>query len=169
MNKNKIMSLLLAGALLVGGTFAGTMALFSDTATVSNPISITGGKVDIDAYGDDWNHYRNNDFNTSLGYGAEFSDVRPGDKFVKNIHVTNKSDYEVSLDIQKALQNVPEGFGNIVTLSHNNNTYLGKGATKAIRIEIAINNSEEAWKLLNGAQLNLDALYDITATQIVRE
>lgn len=167
MKKNKVISLLLAGSLLVGGTFLGTKALFSDTKTVSNPLVLTTGKVDINVQADEWNHYRNGNYVDSLKYGTEFTNVQPGDSFIKDIIVTNNSTYSVKLAVEKELQNIPDGFEGLIDLTHTvKDDPMSKGSMREIRVEVKIKDVEEAWTALNGDnKLDLDAFYTITATQ----
>lgn len=48
MKKNKTVAYMLAATLLVGGTFAGTKAWFSDRVTTDNGIQITMGTLDLE-------------------------------------------------------------------------------------------------------------------------
>lgn len=66
MKKNKTIAYMLAAALLVGGTFAGTKALFTDSIKAVGELKISTGDVDIEItdtptipYGNEWRLYRN--------------------------------------------------------------------------------------------------------------
>lgn len=48
MKKNKTIAYMLAAALLVGGTFVGTKAMFKDTVKVAGELSISTGDVDLE-------------------------------------------------------------------------------------------------------------------------
>ena len=171
MRKNKTVAYMLAAALLVGGTFAGTKALFQDTETVHNPLIIKTGKVDITAYGNSW--IMMNESGVILEDGSNvdntFSNVQPGYKFTKNIRISNNSSstYNVNLGV-KASDNIPTDLKNIITITNQDMSQkvLSPGGSTTMTVEVKINNTDEAWQKLNGlSQLDLDAIYEITGIQ----
>ena len=163
MKKNKTCAYMLAATLLVGGTFLGTKALFQDTETSNNSLILTTGKVDIEVEGGQWTRLDNT--GSIVGEGTEFDNVKPGDKFVKRINISNQnSKYKVNLKVDDNT-NIPEELKNIITVSNQNKDFINKGAQTSMTVEVKVEDTEEAWEKLNGTNLDLDAMYTITATQ----
>lgn len=122
MKKNKTVAYMMAAMLLVGGTFVGTKALFTDEATLENKLKLTTGKVDIDIEGKSW--YKNlpdgdkdgnitNKDNTTSNITSgkyeqksdtgEFTNVEPGDMFTREIVIKNYSSYDkIDVNLIKA-------------------------------------------------------------------
>lgn len=113
MKKNKIVAFAIAGALLVGGTFAGTKAWFTDSATEKSDLVITTGNIDVETIvRDEWTSgyleekegagiVATKDDTTEAkpdGKGG-FTNVRPGDKFFKTIAVKNNGSLAQKLNV----------------------------------------------------------------------
>lgn len=187
MKKSKVMSLLLAGALLVGGTFLGTKALFSDTATSENKLTLNTGKVDISVKEGSW--LRNvKDLNGNniidvndiyqAGTGAyeeskdgTFNNVKPGDTFTRYVNVfSGNSTYDVNISVNPdPLDKTENPIREHIEIEDYTLRNMGKipaGTNSGGYFTIKIKDTPEAWSALNGAgPIQLDALYEITATQ----
>lgn len=116
MKKNKTIAYMLAATLLVGGTFLGTKAWFSAQVETDNGIKITMGTLDLEL--DEtktgsganlikgWELVRKTeDTESTTGgrhgeIGNEFTEIRPGDTFVREFTITNTGslDQIISLD-----------------------------------------------------------------------
>ena len=188
MKKSKIISLLLAGALLVGGTFIGTKALFSDTETVANQLVLTTGKVDIRIIPDRW--IRNvedknedgviNALDDVYGQGCEesvegiFTNVQPGETFTRYINVIAQDNtYDVNIDVVlKEFSKDNEKIKEFIKINGDSLANITQNAPIKANtntggfITISIDDTDEAWEAFNGAgTINLNALYEIKATQ----
>ena len=167
MRKNKTVAYMLAATLLVGGTFAGTKALFSDTETSNNPLILTAGKVDISV--DDtegWSRYDADGILIEQNKGS-FSDIAVGESYMKNIDISNEhSTYDVSLAITESLNGVPEKLKPFIKVEKTVVDSLAKGKKTSMRVKVSLNDIPGAEEVFNGAgTLNLNAAYQITATQ----
>ncbi|CEN80568.1 hypothetical protein [Paraclostridium sordellii] len=95
MKKNKTVAYALAATLLVGGTFLGTKALFTDKVDTVGELSISTGDVDIVAeVTQDWtldrNGYEPNTGTSDGGRLAQFDNLKYGDVLTKKVTITNK-------------------------------------------------------------------------------
>lgn len=184
MKKNKTVAYMLATALLLGGTFVGTNALFSDTETSNNNLILKTGKVDITVSENDWLKNvqdQNGDgqitaidrpYNQGCEQNSngEFNNIQPGDTFTRYINILNQeSSYSVDLSIIEELNsNNPELMKHISVDSSdlNGRTIIPANANTGGYITVKIADTQEAWQAFNGAKpLNIDAVYTITATQ----
>lgn len=124
MKKNKTIAYMLATTLLVGGTFAGTKAWFSETGTVENGLIVKMGSFDLDIIEnmdevgkegpEGWVHYRNGkpeEIKTDKN-GNKFTNIKPGDQFIRTITFKNNGtlNQRVFLDTSKFEGKVPSGF-----------------------------------------------------------
>lgn len=115
MKKNKTIAYALAATLLVGGTFAGTKALFTDKIDTVGELSISTGDVDIDAKVDqDWtldrNGYEPNTGTSNQGRLAKFENLKTGDVLTKKVTLTNKGTLKAVVDFKRSENvNLPEG------------------------------------------------------------
>lgn len=91
MKKNKTIAYALAATLLVGGTFVGTKALFTDKADATTDLVLTTGKVDVEVNEGKWSR------NGVESDNGEFGLVIPGDIFTKKITISNKSTVDAKL------------------------------------------------------------------------
>ncbi|MGG7078450.1 hypothetical protein [Clostridium sardiniense] len=112
MKKNKIVAFAMAGALLVGGTFAGTKAWFTDSATEKSDLVITTGNIDVDTItpdgwlpgnlqdipGQGMQPVEDKETEADKNDKGEFTNVRPGDKFYKRVRVENKGSLSQKLN-----------------------------------------------------------------------
>lgn len=185
MNKNKLLSFLLAGGLLVGGTFLGTKALFSDKETSTNTLRLTTGKVDIKVSEQPWLRNvqdKNGDGEITVldkPYDQKcesndtgvFENVQPGDTFTRYINILNEeSTYNVLINIAKSLDVTNENLIKHIELNANNLLSgvqeLPAKANSGGYITVKIKNCDEAWKDFNGAgEFDINSVFEITATQ----
>lgn len=190
MNTKKILSMTLAAALLVGGTFLGTKALFSDTKTSTNTLTLTTGKVQIHVREGEWvrnavdvdenGYIDTRDLSAEVNRGCEknttgvFKNVQPGDTFTRYINVLSPdSTYNVQIGAQiKDLSPDAEHENLRKYISINDKSLKSIGVIPAHTntggyITVKILDNDEASKALNGAiTFNINAIYDITATQV---
>lgn len=116
MKKNKTVAYMLAATLLVGGTFLGTKALFTDKVDVAGELKISTGDVDIEVVPntDKWSVVRNgvehkhssnvaedngNDLGEPGGLSSEeqlattakafVNNLKPGDKIQRTVKIKN--------------------------------------------------------------------------------
>ncbi len=92
MKKNKTIAYALAATLLVGGTFLGTKALFTDQLDTIGELAISTGDVDIkvkETTG--WQITRNGEENEDTSHGSkpDYGNIKPGDKLEKTVVVQN--------------------------------------------------------------------------------
>lgn len=111
MKKNKTIAYMMAAMLLVGGTFLGTKALFTDSIDNVGEISISTGDLDIELEDANWvldrngiehgDNTQNVDDPEGIGKGEIISNdmnrtkafannLKPGDVLTKTVKVTNK-------------------------------------------------------------------------------
>ena len=115
MNKKRIISYVMAAALLVGGTFAGTKALFTDVVDAAGEISISTGDVDLkEEVVKPWTLVRNGDeINMSSdGTKAIFDNLKTGDIITKEVLVKNVGTLDALVEFdgnEEVLKNLPEG------------------------------------------------------------
>ena len=184
MKKKQYLTYIVAGTLLASGTFLGTRALFSDTKTSTNSLTLRTGKVAIQINEDDWlrnvNDTNNDGHITPLDkpyqQGVEqnsqgiFENVHPGDTFSRYINVLNgESSYAVTISIQKEFTGDKQELMQFIEVDDSNLQYLTtlpKHSNSGGYITIKIKDTPEAWKAFNGAgEINLNDTYTITATQ----
>ncbi len=102
MKKNKTIGFMMAAVLLVGGTFMGTKALFTDKAEATNNLVITMGNLDINTKEEDWQIVTTNDIGTeTIKNASNITNVKPGDRFLKKVTITNDGSLNQKLDIQR--------------------------------------------------------------------
>ena len=100
MKKNKTIAYMLAATLLVGGTFVGTKALFTDSATAKTDLVITMGEIGIEVNEDaTWKIKEQNGEVEEVVEGKEFTNLKTGDKLVKEITITNTGNLHRKLTI----------------------------------------------------------------------
>lgn len=105
MKKNKTVAYALAATLLVGGTFLGTKALFTDKVDVAGELKISTGDVDIDVIEDtSWKLIRlGNDSNTGTnndsGDKLNFDNLKTGDKIERTVKVKNDGTLKAQLEL----------------------------------------------------------------------
>lgn len=167
MKKNKTIAYALAATLLVGGTFLGTKALFTDKIDSVGELSISTGDVDIDAkVVQDWNLDRNGyepNTGTSLGGRlAQHENLKTGDIITKKINITNKGTLKaiVTLDENKQITDkLPAGIefkaefkdskGNVISNGAPMDMEIGNSATVDLKLEVVGGGEHNADGSLN--------------------
>lgn len=129
MKKNKTIAYMLAATLLVGGTFVGTKALFTDVEQVAGELKISTGDIDIEVVEDSgWvldrngNEYANGTtVKGETGIGPinlpetkDFANnIKPGDVLTKKITIKNVGTLIADVNLVKDTEvdlGVLEGF-----------------------------------------------------------
>ncbi len=106
MKKNKTIAYMLAATLLVGGTFVGTKAYFTDKAESKTDLILSMGDVDVSVKDDEgWKyettvHGEKEATPWRLLNADSFMNVKPGDKFVKEVVIKNGSNIDTDLVIE---------------------------------------------------------------------
>lgn len=119
MKKNKTIAYMLAATLLVGGTFVGTKAWFSDQVTTDNGITITMGTLDLELKETEGNNINGEkvkgwtlvrgelDNESTTGRTARngevdntFAEIRPGDYFEREFTVTNTGSLDQLVEVK---------------------------------------------------------------------
>ena len=156
MKKNKTIAYMLAATLLVGGTFVGTKAYFTDSAETKTNLVLSMGYVDVSAEDTDWKYETTVHGNQEvvpfkLLNSDSFQNVKPGDKFVKKVKIKNSSSIDTDLVIEggdvkagtKLAKAVNDGFikitdnrEDVINTLNNNNKHVYDG--------ININDEAEA-------------------------
>lgn len=172
MKKNKMIAYALAATLLVGGTFAGTKALFTNEATIDNDLVIETGKVDIQAVNDTgWI------LNGEKSY--EGDKLVPGDRLVRNVEIKNNSNVPTKINVKYNHGQASEELSNAINSKFIKVTdpgitgqNLGSGESKIVPFEIKIGTPENNNEIDNNYQdknfdlSNFIAQYTITAEQL---
>lgn len=172
MKKNKTIAYALAATLLVGGTFAGTKAWFTDKEVVDNKLNITTGTLDIDVTDMGW--YKNGEKTEDL------TKLVPGDVISKKVEVANNSNVDSSVVVTKDDSKLSEeeksaidnGFITINDGDFKAKVEALKGGddpiTAEFKIEIGVGNGSDN-EIDNGFQeielTNMLGNYSITAEQ----
>ena len=100
MKKNKTIAYMLAATLLVGGTFVGTKAWFTDTKTSHSDLIITTGNLGIDIIDyEEW-FSANKDNEALTTNGKYFENVKPGEGFGKIVVVENQGTLATKLSVE---------------------------------------------------------------------
>ena len=105
MKKNKTIAYMLAATLLVGGTFVGTKAYFTDSVESKTNLILSMGDVDVSAEDTEWKyettvHGKKEATAFRLLNSDSFMNVKPGDKFVKEVIIKNSSNIDTDLVIE---------------------------------------------------------------------
>ena len=161
MKKNKTIAYMLAATLLVGGTFVGTKAWFSDQVTTDNGIKITMGTLDLEleethtGKGENlvkgWQLVRegeaeSNNVSFNGMVNKEFLNIRPGDKFERTITITNKGTLDQNVTVTKTTEgqlsnlfelSVVNGSGELNT--NNSSFKLNSGDSKTVKLRLTPN------------------------------
>ena len=127
MKKNKTVAYMLAATLLVGGTFLGTKALFTDQVDTAGEISISTGDVDLEVETtQDWTLSRNGEEeNKGTGEKVDFDNLKFGDVLTKKVTVTNAGTLKAIVDlVQKTHEqlDLPDGITYTVTVKKGDKT-----------------------------------------------
>lgn len=186
MKKKKIAGLALAATLLVGGTFAGTKALFTDKVDPVGELSISTGDVDIEVLGNpEWKLERNGEEGRVISPGGEitkFDNLKRGDILTKTVEIYNNGTLKALVELKENKEitsKLPEGIEYTAKLNGEQITdekeiELGAAANKKATIEFTIevtgggqhnavdslNSDEQEMKIID-----LKDSYTLNATQ----
>lgn len=190
MKKNKTVAYALAATLLVGGTFVGTKALFTDKIDTVGELSISTGDVDIDAEViQDWtidrNGYEPNTGTSVNGQLAKFENLKTGDVLTKKVELINKGTLKavVSFNEDTAVTDkLPEGIDYTATFKTNDGSDItngsvmdiGKSAVVEFKIEVTGGGDHNKDGSLNSDKqeetiINLNDSYTFEAEQITKD
>lgn len=149
MRKNKTIAYALAATLLVGGTFLGTKALFTDKVDVAGELKISTGDVDIEVINQtDWTLDRNGDeANTGTNHeDGSLDNIKPGDVLTKEITIKNAGTLIAEVNLvrnEKVNLGVLDGFLTLEeTLDKGNNVdnlTLNPDEEKTVELKISAN------------------------------
>lgn len=187
MKKNKTIAYMLAATLLVGGTFLGTKALFTDKIDTVGELSISTGDVDVEVVGTEgWIITRNGeDENEGTTGPATYDNLKYGDVLTKKIKIKNEGTLRAILtldensDIQKSLPEGIEFTASFKTegLENANETIFEPGQTGDVELKIDVtgySSHNETEKSINSDNqeaeiLNLKEGFVINAKQITKD
>ncbi|MDU3337233.1 TasA family protein [Paraclostridium bifermentans] len=178
MKKNKTIAYALAATLLVGGTFVGTKALFTDKAEAYNDLVITMGKLDINVEEGEWKIENDNTESSNLTNNDRFTNVKPGDSFLKEVTITNDGTLDQVIDVTRGDQSgeYPDSIlvGETITSELDGKTLAPGESVKAfINVNIKDTmkgdfNAEGSQNQTNSPTFNFNELvptFNINATQ----
>ena len=165
MKRKKIVTLALAAALLMGGTFVGTKALFKDTVKNAGQIILRTGDLDIEITGQgEWELKRNgeeanqNSVSDTKLTETKFDNLKCGDTITKTITVTNKGTLNAKVSLEDNHRaNLPKGMTYTASFGEEGNTTLAPKGTAKVTLTIAIDN-ETYQHIKEGNDLNSDNL-----------
>ena len=178
MKKNKTIGFMMAAVLLVGGTFMGTKALFTDKATASNDLVITMGNLDINTKEEPWEVTTSTDTGTEVTKEAsKITDAKPGDRFLKKVTIKNDGSLNQKLDIKRTGDS--DDYPNTIkvgqTIEKLNGAVLEPGKSVDTYIEVAIDKNmggeyegKDSQNLSSKAKFDFNKLtqmFEINATQ----
>lgn len=190
MKKNKTVAYALAATLLVGGTFVGTKALFTDKIDTVGELSISTGDVDIDAEViQDWTIDRNGyDPNTGTsvnGQLAKFENLKYGDVLTKKVELTNKGTLKAVVNFEEdesVTGKLPAGIEYKATfkdgagsdIENGSVMDIGKSAVVEFKIEVTEGGYHNEDGSLNSDKqeetiINLNDSYTFEAKQITKD
>ena len=159
MKKNKTIAYMLAAALLVGGTFVGTKAYFTDSVESKTNLILSMGDVDVSAEDTEWKyettvHGKKEATEFRLLNSDSFMNVKPGDKFIKEVIIKNSSNIDTDLVIEggdvkagtKLAEAINDGFikitdnrEDVIDTLNNNNESDGFGTNNENTAKLIIN------------------------------
>lgn len=111
MKKNKTVAYMLAATLLVGGSFLGTKAWFTDKVNVEGEVTISTGDVDIEIVKDSgWKLQTEGDDNESEE--AQFDNLKYGDVLHKTMIIKNNGTLNAKVNLTRNIkeEDLPNGF-----------------------------------------------------------
>lgn len=159
MKKNKTLAFMMAATLLVGGTFVGTKALFTDEDQVAGELKISTGDLDIATDVGEWsmvggrteiNHGTTEDNKDSLQENlAIFDNLKHGDIITKTVTVKNQGTLNANLSLTEDTYktgSLPAGIdftaefenGDGYLETSNGNKVLQPGGTVDIKLQLEV-------------------------------
>lgn len=178
MKKNKTLAYMLAATLLVGGTFVGTKALFTDRATATTDLVITMGEIGIEVKeGAKWKIEKQNGEVVETESGKEFTHLKTGDKLVKEITITNTGNLHRKLTItnEGMAPVLPQGIKfSAKAIEDLNGIVVEPTATITVKLELEVegNHKHNESNLNKSDEVKIDfkdMKYVINAQQVTQE
>ena len=180
MKKNKTVAYMLAATLLVGGTFLGTKALFTDEVTAAGEISISTGDVDLEVTKDTgWTLTRNGE-EDNIG-GAEFDNLKTGDVLKKQITVKNNGTLTALVNLvenKDVTGQLPEGIDystfittrDVIDELEDGTMIMNSGTSIMVELTLEVTGGGKHNESLNSdtqesTTINLNDSYTLKATQ----
>lgn len=149
MKKNKTVAYALAATLLVGGTFLGTKALFTDKVDVAGELKISTGDVDIEVKNQtDWILDRNGEeSNTGTNHvEGSLDNIKPGDVLTKEITIKNAGTLIAEVNLVRNEEVTLGTLDGFLTLEETldkgdnvDNLTLNPGQEKTVELKISAN------------------------------
>lgn len=152
MKKNKTIAYALAATLLVGGTFLGTKALFTDKVDTVGELKISTGDVDVEAETTkEWTLVRNGeDTNEGTTGPAQFDNLKFGDILTKEVTITNEGTLKAILTLNKnedKTNQLPDGITFNATFKDGDENLSGEifepGQTATVELKLEVTEGSE--------------------------
>lgn len=142
MKKNKTIAYMLAATLLVGGTFAGTKAWFTDKDVVTNDIIIATGVLDVAVDGiSDWSVLTDG---TEAMVNSGIINLKPEDQIGKHFTVKNNGSLEQKINVKMKGNTLENSALKIRTnIDELQNIILQPGESKIVQFNIEIDPNWE--------------------------
>ncbi len=179
MKKNKTVAYMMAAMLLVGGTFVGTKALFTDADIAENGLIITTGEIGIEVdQKSEWEIEKSNGEVEEIIKGKEFTGLKTGDKLVKNITIKNTGDLyrKINIDDNGKYPFLPDGIEfSAKSLEDLDNKIVSPDEVLNAKLELEVTGNHkhnEDGSLNKTGKVNVgfsDMKYYITAIQVTKE
>ena len=189
MKKNKTIAYLMAATLLVGGTFLGTKALFTDQDDMVGEISISTGDLDIEVTNKgEWELHTNGEDDNKFGTGealgkVKFDNLKHGDYIEKTVTITNQGTLKAIVDLQENEEveaKLPDGMEYTATITQDGqrsntieNIEMASGESIKVNLKLTVTGSGLHSKdnetinsdVLEGKIINLQNTYIVKAEQ----
>ena len=186
MKKNKTIAYMLAATLLVGGTFVGTKALFTDEVSTAGELSISTGDLDIEVTGGEWERITSGqDPVEGVTDGVDFDNLKTGDILEKEITVKNNGTLIAEVKLEETNNHsvvLPKGIEYTAVFDNNKQERTfnpNEESTVTLQIKVTgggqhikneqLTGNETAEQLNSDAQekkvLDLKDSYNLTAKQ----
>ncbi|MGL5695216.1 MAG: TasA family protein [Peptostreptococcaceae bacterium] len=136
MKKNKTIAYMLAATLLVGGTFLGTKALYSDQETVDTGFVIKTGTLDVSIV-DDNGWYVTQNGTEAIAVNDDFANAKPGDVFNRYFEVENTGTLDQTLTFTGG-EVIKEDENLEITVPNLKETTLKPGDSKQVLLMVKI-------------------------------
>ncbi|MEG2457983.1 MAG: TasA family protein [Bacilli bacterium] len=178
MKKNKTVAYLLAATLLVGGTFAGTKAFFSDQAQAKNDLVITMGDLDVEVKEGNWMKGKEagrpgSEVISSGENNNIMNNAKPGDGFLKEVTITNNGtlNQEIKITASAKKPGVDESIMKYITVDDKIITSLDKqviapGATVKGKILVTLNYINMPGKHNEDGSFNTDKTQTVDFSEL---
>ncbi|MDU4935801.1 MAG: hypothetical protein E6X43_10855 [Peptostreptococcaceae bacterium] len=185
MKKNKTIAYMMAAMLLVGGTFVGTKALFTDQVDATGEISISTGDVDIEVVNDaKWEIDRQGSGDENIGSLpgelADFDNLKYGDTLTKTIEIENKGTLKAVVSLNEnheVTKRLPDAIQYTAKfIDGKDNVVLNRGDRQKVELKIHVTDGgkhNESEKSINSDSQEQDIIvltngYTLDAKQVTK-